>query len=494
MAWIKTASAKVIRASVDQSYWNARLLEAGGSQMRTASSVVTSEYDPSQWLLTHCTIVASVDTEDGPGSGILGRTMVEGQEIERRYADYRVKADHDDWINNNHDCWERRLLLGSYQTFRGAYNFVEHVQVPDLSKGTIVDAAARDIGPSVYIDILVATNRKHASLVHDIETNKMMTLSMGAIVAFTICTKCGNVAVDETDLCRHIKYEKGNYFIAEDGTRRRVAELCGHRDVPDSNKFIEASWVRDPAFAGAVLRNVLHVNPGTEPQVAHKIQIAYELGKRQLPPDQMLKVASQIEAGLFDVGQQGQGGGDDQGGGQAPSETKKDKLVKELSDELMERAKEKARQQLLDQGQEPPADLGQDNDNVVHSSTREVFQSRFASSGLSSSQLDQVFNVLAVLRRTRSWKRTASELDLDGQRLLMAAHFIDCYGTPSRSLTIDGYHAIVAVGGTHRFASAQAYLQACGQQMGRNLTKDEAEVLIRRGQIYSLGHRAGEQA
>lgn len=492
MAFTKTASAKVVNPAVDATYWNGQVLQATHRNRTASAQVITSEYDPSEWLLTHCTIVASVDTESGPQADKLGRVLAaDGIEIERRYPDYYVKSDHDPWINNNHDCWERDLLLSSYSTFKGGYNFVEHIQIPELSKGTIIDAAARDIGDSVYIDILVATNRKHASLVRDIETKKLMTLSMGAIVAFTICTKCGNVAVDETDLCRHIRYEKGNYFIGSDGKRRRIAELCGHKSVPDSNKFIEASWVRDPAFAGAVLRNVLHVS-ASDKDVAKKIQVAYELGKRQIPTDQLLKVASQIEAGLFDFGQnQNQDGGQDPSSKEeAPKKNQRDKVIDELSKELVEKAQDRARKQILGPD-DPRKDLTQDNDNLIHSS-REAFRTRFASSGLTAAQLDDVFDTVAVLRKTGSWSATAKQRSLDGERLLMAAHFLDCFGVSDSSLTIEGYHAIMALGGTTRFASAQAYLVACGQQMGRQITQTEAEMLIRRGQIYSLGNTGAQ--
>lgn len=142
------------------------------------------------------------------------------------------------------DSWDRDVLLKSYRTFIGSHNFVEHVQVEDLSKGRIIDAVARDIGDSVYIDILVATDRKHTDLVKAIESGQMNSMSMGCTVDFTQCTKCGNVAVDETEMCKHIRYEKGNTFFDEKGQQHRVAELCGHKTVDGGGvTFIEASWV-----------------------------------------------------------------------------------------------------------------------------------------------------------------------------------------------------------------------------------------------------------
>lgn len=89
---------------------------------------------------------------------------------------------------HNCDAWDRAVLLKSYPTFIGGHNFVEHVQVEELSKGRIIDAVARDIGDSVYVDILIATDRKHADLVHAIESGKMSTLSMGCFLAGTLVT------------------------------------------------------------------------------------------------------------------------------------------------------------------------------------------------------------------------------------------------------------------------------------------------------------------
>jgi len=44
----------------------------------------------------------------------------------------------------------------------------------------------------------------------------------------------------------------------EDGVPRMVAELCGHKSLPNGGvKFVEASWVAVPAFPGAVRRNTV---------------------------------------------------------------------------------------------------------------------------------------------------------------------------------------------------------------------------------------------
>jgi len=205
------------------------------------SSFDIKAYSPKEYLFSHCTIIASVDTEED--------------------CDHHIKLSSEKYINQNYDSWTRGTLKQTYRTFVGAPNYVEHVQVPELSKGTIVDAVLRDIkGETLYCDILVATHRKHEDLVHRIKTGSMKAMSMGCIAAYTFCTKCGKKARNEQELCDHVTREKGSRFMDKKGNLRTIAELCGHENDPESVRFIEASWVEVPAFSGAVLRNVVNLD------------------------------------------------------------------------------------------------------------------------------------------------------------------------------------------------------------------------------------------
>jgi hypothetical protein len=223
-----------------------------------------------------------------------GSVVVDGFKVNRRYSNFRVKPESDQYLNNNGDGWDRQVLLKAYRTFIGGHNFVEHVQVEELSKGRIIDAVARDIGDSIYVDILIATDRKHADLVKKIKTKKMGTLSMGCTIDFSICTKCGHVAADETEMCGHVKYQKGNTFFDETGKQHRVAELCGHSSVDPTGgvQFIEASWVETPAFTGAVLRNVLEFDEAT----AKKARKILATPPPEWSVDATLKAASVTDA------------------------------------------------------------------------------------------------------------------------------------------------------------------------------------------------------
>lgn len=312
MAFLKYARAQIVKPHIEGLHWR-KVITASDRGMRNvteqASKVLGESFDPSKYLLTHATIMASVKVEEVPNVD-LGKITHDGKTIHRKYRDYRISADTDKYINNNLDAWSKEALLKSYKTFIGAHNFVEHVQIEDLSKGRIIDAVPRDIGDSIYIDILVATNRKHKDLIESIESGKMSGMSMGCSVDFTICSYCGNVASDETQMCEHIKYQKGNVFYDEKGGQHRIAELCGHKTIDPTGaiNFVEASWVAVPAFRGAVARNILSWDKEGETEPLNAVPEEWggasteisniPTGGEETPL--MAKVAFLKEAGLWD--------------------------------------------------------------------------------------------------------------------------------------------------------------------------------------------------
>jgi len=275
MAFLRYARAGVITPDVKGNHWDkvrvASSAKVNSSLRKQAEEILGEAFTPDRFLLTHATIVCSVDAISPPGTK-TGSLTQDGQAILRKYAEFRVDPKTDSFINNNLDCWSREVIKKSYKTFVGAHNFVEHVQVEELSKGRVIDAVLRDIGDSLYVDILVATDRKHESLVEGILSGKTNAMSMGCSVDFTICTKCGHVAADETEMCQHVKYEKGNAFYDEQGNKHRVAELCGHHSSGETGgvTFIEASWVETPAFKGAVARNILEIPSSDSSDVPEK--------------------------------------------------------------------------------------------------------------------------------------------------------------------------------------------------------------------------------
>tara|TARA_B100000073_G_scaffold344909_1_gene352766 strand:+ start:425 stop:1870 length:1446 start_codon:yes stop_codon:yes gene_type:complete len=381
MAFLRYARANVVQPSIHGLEWDKVRVASGSktinsSLKKQAEDILGEPFTPDRFLLTHSTIVCSVDAITPPNTK-TGSIEEGGQTINRKYADYRVSSDTDKFINNNLDSWSRGVIKKSYQTFIGAHNFVEHIQVEELSKGRIIDAVLRDIGDSLYVDILVATDRKHKDLVKQIESGQMNAMSMGCSVDFTICTKCGHVAADETEMCSHVKYEKGNTFFDEQGNKHRVAELCGHEDIGGTAgvTFIEASWVATPAFTGAVARNTLEI-PNAE-----TTKSASEETLNEVPKKWIAKASSLVDspwydpngqltkkAGPFDMDDDEDGGDDN---ADAPSESLLQQLETVYETAIVDRFRQKLENEIkAEKAQEvmnPPIDKSvvEQNDTIV---------------------------------------------------------------------------------------------------------------------------------
>jgi hypothetical protein len=61
-------------------------------------------------------------------------------------------------------------------------------------------------------------------------------------------------------------------FFDANGVNRKVAELCGHASEPESVTFVDASWVANPAFVGAVKRNNIYPSA----TIMSKIEAAFK--------------------------------------------------------------------------------------------------------------------------------------------------------------------------------------------------------------------------
>ena len=473
MAFLKTARAVVVHPSVNPTTWSGLRKTASVTPAKSVSAqaheILGGPLDPARYLVSHCTIVASVDIKPVPGVK-TGKIKVGSKTLDRRWPEYFVTANTDQFINNNHDAFPRDVLLKSYRTFVGAQNYLEHVQIEEQSKGRIIDAVARDIGDSIYVDILVATDRKHASLVQQIENGTLTTLSMGCICDATQCTKCGNVGVDETQLCDCVKYEKGNYFLDEQGNRRRVAEICGHKSMNETGgvRFIEASWVAVPAFPGAVMRNIL--NPVDA--IGAKAQEILSS-----PPPQWDSVGTKKAASVHHAFDLGDEGGGDEGGGDAaaaPAEEKdpldeaEEKLYTALRDRVVKRVEDSLTKKNQPSQALPPAEGGSasTNENVMK---------------MAASRLNYV-NAMDRLVRTAS-----SQADLVSGIVTVNSLF----GVKLRN---DVYWAAYHVGSMNKYASSQSFLAACRKKAGRNLTTAEVRAIIRIGSLLARRARisAGE--
>lgn len=476
MAFRKYARATLIKPDIHTAQW----LEITAGRSKTASKVLADTIDPKQFMLSHVTIIASVDTEVSPEP--LGTHMVDGVQVQRKYADWLVTPETSRYINNNNDCWERKLLLASYPTFVGGENYVEHVQIPELSKGKLLDAAARDIGDSIYVDLLVATNRKHADLITAIRTGALKTLSMGCQVEFTICTKCGNVAADETQLCNHIRYFKGNEFVDAMGRKRKIAELCGHlKAEPGSVRFIEASWVANPAFEGAVLREILSAEDSA--RVSSRMGVVLSAPARQVDAGALLRTAAQG---------QGQGQGFDDGM-DAPAEAPAaadpvDKIVNDMADVIRERATKKVREDLT-RDTSPRPDENQNNNLVKEAMQHETWREIHARLVRASGSEAKARNLLVgmILYKQGGWQMVRKAQMLTGVEMLALSRLVET-PTRTRMAGMDRiYHVVATVGGLAPYRNVADYITSCQLQMGRPLTETETLSVVDLGVRYAWG-------
>ncbi len=443
---------------------------------------------------------------------------------------FETEIDHSYVANgiavHNSDAWERSLLLSTYRTFVGACNYLEHIQLPALSKGFIVDAIARDTGNSCYIDILVATDRKHTQLISDILSGKISSYSMGCVSLFTTCTRCGNVAADDSQICACIQYlGKGTNWLDNEGNTHKISELIGHVSVPNSNTFIEASWVRNPAFRGAVRRNLLNADMDNL-QLSSKIDNAVKIFDMKAPLPAGIGIAKaasmkfaqdqaqDVDEDLGDLDAMLDQGGSDQGGSdestsqddsQSQSPDDSDKSDSEKSDKSKSKSKDPIDDLLNDAQKQvlqilikslsdklepkpedvgtvaPPIDLEKPNDSLVHSSDN------FAS---------VVKRVFAGNKHLINWSIRMHKLVHEGGAIatrkaavrpvdLIVLSWVEdrCKG---RNYPDSLYKIAMHIGSTNIYPSERSHLAACTLQMGRPLTKDEQSFFIRKGKIASF--------
>jgi hypothetical protein len=555
MGFPKYAKARVTNATINQAVWEdiraKACLPSPTFEIRKASQVVLQQYDPAQYLLSHCTIIASVDTETPVGLP-TGKQMFDGVQIDRKFPDFYITAGTTKYINNNNDAWERKLLLSSFRTFIGGENYVEHIQIPELSKGKIIDAAARDIGDSVYVDILIATDRKHRELIAAILDGTLSTLSMGCHVSFTVCTKCGNVAEDETQLCRHIKYEKGQWFIDASGKRRKIAELCGHVKVePGSVKFIEGSWVANPAFVGAVLNKIL--DPKTalmaETAIKQKIQVAFSrpvevfdvnsmqkaarlntphrsINVKATPGDHLAylydgpsigylrtpapfsgseKAAQALEQRLNEISQgkpltaqqdfPGESGFTDPAPSTPPEkENPFKKTIDDLYGAIVDEVTKKVKKDLSDSNKdkdESTLDPNRSNESLIKSAlkySKWVDRAKMVAANVKDEKSAKSVLAGLILHDVGGWQAVAQAKRFSGREILVMCRLLE-RATKKSSLAGDTriYKTVIAVGGTRSYPNVDDYLTACSEVMGRTPIVSERAQLIEKGELFSLG-------
>lgn len=153
-----------------------------------------------------------------------------------------------------------------WQTFLGKPAFVNHHNSNHRRhRGVIVDAVLHehrnpDGSPDVWSEGLHEIDAKtFPKLAKAIITGKIKRTSMGVDVDYSVCSACGNKAVDTLSYCQHIPGQKGRKFFASGQPGRYIYEVC------HGLKFFENSLlVEPPADPTAVLTGKPVLGPGLE--------------------------------------------------------------------------------------------------------------------------------------------------------------------------------------------------------------------------------------
>jgi len=439
MAFYKFADCKVATPIINVNSWFqnriAKISPIGydiEAKFEKANKIILNSFPAKDYLFSHATIMSSLSVDDN--------------------VEYYITPKTSKMLNANGDGWETKLLKIAYSTFRGAYNYLEHHQVPADKKGWVVDAISREVEiegekPVIYIDLLVATEKKHEDLIARIESGQLNSMSMGCKVSYTYCSKCGNKAKDEVDLCEHIRYQKGNTFYDENGVQRVIGELCGHYSDPSSVEFIEASWVADPAFKGAVKRNFIPIISNVSiPKKANKFdEISCDL----------IKVAKNLQK-------------------MAQEEEKQDDL---------EKKQEEAIDTELDTDLEDKKDIADEfwidtinmDSNIIKKDDLHKLSNRFSNKNAFIDVLKNVDNF--------KWKDISSNFN---KSELLAISFIK-NALFCNTTFFNLYPIIKKAGGLKKYSNKDDFFKHCEKLLNRKLSFNEKKFLLIQSKIFDLG-------
>lgn len=164
-------------------------------------------------------------------------------------------------INQNFDGWPSEELKKSYKTFIGKPVFVNHQNFdPSKARGKVVAARYVEAGDDKYIEVIQEVDAmRFPKLAREIKEGGMDSVSMGVEAGFTICSYCGNKAVDVPEFCDHVKYHKGSTLQKRNTKTGAVEDVLVYEKCFKLG-FFELSFVFDPADETAVVNRVIAAN------------------------------------------------------------------------------------------------------------------------------------------------------------------------------------------------------------------------------------------
>lgn len=317
--------------------------------------------------------------------------------------------------------------------------------------------------------------------------------------------------------CHHILYDgKGSKFADEEGVEHKLGELIGHVSVPNSNTFIEASWVRNPAFRGAVRRNFLNEETATT-------NVAFMDAMGRSLDLSALRTSAPIPAGLpkaasSRLAQQGdepgsqqqpaqksspsdaphseQGAGDDLGGdaptGDQDSGDAPPPAAPQSSDDKLQSLLDKAQEMLMENIVKGLGDKLAPKPEDVPTATPSLSDADLNETLLSASSLRRAFAGNDVLVR---WALSVRPVIARGRRSVAASSL-----TPRDLIvfswirdTVRGaamparlYQAAMSAGHPDNYPSERSYLAAVHVRSGDTLTDADKRFVARIGRIASV--------
>lgn len=160
-------------------------------------------------------------------------------------------------VNRNFDGFPSAELKRAYATFQGRPVFVNHENHdPSRTRGIIVASAYREAGSDKYIELFTEVDAKaYPKLAKEIELGNIDSVSMGCDVQSTVCSYCGNRAVDTRDFCDHVLYSKGK-TLSRMASNGALEDVLVYEECEGVN-FFEISWVFDPADETALTQEVI---------------------------------------------------------------------------------------------------------------------------------------------------------------------------------------------------------------------------------------------
>jgi hypothetical protein len=109
-------------------------------------------------------------------------------------------------LNRNGDGFEEDWLRRNHDTFvKNGYYFKHHQNKdPALGRGRPVASAYND--KTAMVDLIIVADRdKCEEQIQALESGRRVPTSMGAKVAFDVCTICGHHAPNRGEYCEHVK-------------------------------------------------------------------------------------------------------------------------------------------------------------------------------------------------------------------------------------------------------------------------------------------------